>query len=63
VAWHGFWPVARALLAQLAAPRRPRAVPLTALDRLPAHLLRDLGLPPGMAPGLWADRGHPRAGR
>jgi uncharacterized protein YjiS (DUF1127 family) len=63
VAWHGFWPVARALLAHLATFRRPRAAPLTDLDRLPAHLLRDIGLPEGMAAGLWADRGHPRAGR
>ncbi len=57
VAWHGFWPVARALLAQLPFPRsRGRAVPLTNLDALPDHLRRDLGLPPRGAgpPGIMA---------
>ena len=64
VAWHGFWPVARALMAQLPLPGSgARAVPLTNLDALPEHLRRDLGLPPGMPAGRWQDCSHPRAGR
>lgn len=41
VAWHGFWPVARALLAQ--ALRAPVG---TGEDRLSDHMRRDIGLPP-----------------
>ena len=41
VAWHGFWPVAHALLRHaLRAPVR------TGEDRLSDHMRRDIGLPP-----------------
>ena len=41
VAWHGFWPVARALL------RHALRVPVrTGEDRLSDHMRRDIGLPP-----------------
>ena len=43
VAWHGFWPVARALLAQAWHPLKPAP---TGEDRLSDHLRRDIGLPP-----------------
>ena len=43
VAWHGFWPVARALLAQAL---RPRARLRTDNGRLSDHMRRDIGLPP-----------------
>ena len=47
VAWHGFWPVARALLAQAWQPRQPA---WTGEDRLSDHMRRDIGLPPGAPP-------------
>ncbi len=44
VAWHGFWPVARALLAQ--ALRRRVDNNGTAPAHLSDHMRRDIGLPP-----------------
>jgi hypothetical protein len=46
VAWHGFWPVARAVLAQAWHPRRPLWI---GEDRLSDHMRRDIGLPPAGA--------------
>ena len=45
VARHGFWPVARALLAQALRPSS-RANLRTGEVRLSDHLRRDIGLPP-----------------
>jgi hypothetical protein len=47
VAWHGFWPVARALLTQM-LHRRARAV--SGDEGLSDHMRRDIGLPPLGAP-------------
>ncbi|MGQ0566083.1 MAG: hypothetical protein ACT4OK_13575 [Gemmobacter sp.] len=48
VAWHGFWPVARALLAQAWHPRQPiwTGPAFAGEDRLSDHMRRDIGLPP-----------------
>lgn len=45
VAWHGFWPVLRAVLVLALRPRVPRL----ADEVLSDHMRRDIGLPPHQA--------------